>query len=206
MTAMIRYSYINNIVLKIYETMPKIKYPLNIKEVIDFLPNCRYLSYQEFAKLNHCTIPEVIQLCESKSGCTHYDVAQNRYLILCNQSTKNNNNPGRQRWTCGHEIGHVVCKHHKISAYEKLAENSLLHIDNTEYEAEADYFAATILAPFPLFKIFNIQSADDVQRVFGLSTEASMYRYNRYLKWLRSRRKTAWENDLVRICKQKGAI
>lgn len=184
--------------------MPKIQFPLDIKSVINFLPNCRYMSYQDFAKVNNCSIDDVIQLCESKSGCTHYDVLQNRYLILCNQSTQDNNNIGRQRWTCGHEIGHVVCNHHTISAYEKLSENSLLQIDNAEYEMEADYFAATILAPFPLFKLLDIKTATDIQNTFGLSTEASFYRYKQYIKWLKTRVKTSWENDMIRLYKQKN--
>ena len=183
--------------------LPTIQFPIDIKNIINYLPNCRYMSYQDFARINNCSINDVIQLCESKSGCTHYDIMQNRYLILCNQSTQNNNNIGRQRWTCGHEIGHIVCNHHVISAYEKLSENSLLHINNSEYEMEADYFAATILAPFPLFKLFHINYSSDVRNTFGLSIEASTYRYNQYVKWLKSRRKTAWENDMIRLYKQK---
>lgn len=201
---MVRYVYINNLVLGIYEMLPRIQFPLDIKSVISYLPNCRYMSYQDFAKINGCSIEDVIQICESKSGCTHYDIMQNRYLILCNQSTQDNNNIGRQRWTCGHEIGHVVCNHHAISAYEKLSENSLLQTDNAEYEMEADYFAATILAPFPLFKLLDIKSAIDIQNIFGLSTEASLYRYKQYLKWLKTRVKTSWENDMIRLYRQKN--
>lgn len=195
---MIRFAFINNQVLEIYRQLPEITFPLNIRSIIDYIPNCRYMSYQDFARINNCSIDEVVQLCESKSGCTHYDILQNRYLILCNQSTEDNNNIGRQRWTCGHEIGHVICNHLTISTYEKLSENSLLQITDPTYEAEADYFAATILAPFPLYKVFDIKSAIDVQRVFGLSTEASLYRYKQYLKWKETRVKTAWENDMVR--------
>lgn len=201
---MVRYVYINNLVLSIYGMLPRIQFPLDIKSIISYLPNCRYMSYQDFAKINGCSINDVIQLCESKSGCTHYDIMQNRYLILCNQSTQNNNNLGRQRWTCGHEIGHVVCNHHAISAYEKLSENSLLQIDTAEYEMEADYFAATILAPFPLFKLLGVKSAIDVQNIFGLSTEASLYRYKQYLKWFKTKVKTSWENDMIRLYRQKN--
>ena len=129
---------------------------------------------------------------------------QNRYLILCNQSIDENNNLGRQRWTCGHEIGHVICNHLTISAYEKLSENSLLQITDPTYEAEADYFAATILSPFPLYKELGIHSAIDVQRVFGLSIEASLYRYKHYLKWQSTHIKTAWENDMIRNYRVKS--
>lgn len=201
---MIRYKFINNQVLEIYRQMPKIVFPLDIKSVIRYIPNCRYMSYQEFARLNGCSTDEVIQLCESKSGCTHYDITQNRYLILCNQSTNENNNLGRQRWTCGHEIGHVICNHLTISAYEKLSENSLLQITDSAYEAEADYFAATILSPFPLYKELNISSVLNVQDVFGLSSEASLYRYKQYLKWKENHIKTAWENDMIRNYRSKN--
>lgn len=201
---MIRYKFINNQVLEIYCQMPKVVFPLDIKSVIKYIPNCRYMSYQKFARLNGCSTDEVIQLCESKSGCTHYDITQNRYLILCNQSTDGNNNIGRQRWTCGHEIGHVICNHLTISAYEKLSENSLLQITDSAYEAEADYFAATILSPFPLYKELNISSVLNVQDVFGLSSEASLYRYKQYLKWKENHIKTAWENDMVRNYRNKN--
>ena len=201
---MIRYTYIQNQVLNIYSTIPKISFPLDVKQIIQYLPNCRYMSYQQFAKINHCSIDDIIQICESKSGCTHYDITNDRYLILCNQSTTDNNNLGRQRWTCGHEIGHIICNHRSISTYEKLSENNLRNLTDPEFESEADYFAATLLAPFPFFKLLNIKSPIDVQNMFGLSTEASLYRYKQYLKWLNSRVKTAWENDMVRLYKQKS--
>ena len=197
---MIRYAFINNLVLQIYQSMPEIVFPIDPKWVINLIPNCRYMSYQRFAEINHCSIEDVIQLCESKSGCTHYDVRHNRYLILCNQSTADNNNEGRQRWTCGHEIGHILCKHHKISANAKLSENSLLpQTNNPEFEAEADYFSAMLFAPFPLFQEFGVRSAGDVQFVFGLSAEASTYRFSQYQRWKRDHRKTAWENDMLRL-------
>ena len=203
---MIRYAYVNNQILKIYSMLPIISFPINIEEIVSLMPNCRYMSYQQFAKINQCSIEDIIQICESKSGCTHYDISNNRYLILCNQSTDENNNMGRQLWTGGHEIGHIACNHHVISAYEKLAENSLLQVANPEYEAEADYFAATLLSPFPLFKLLDIKSPLDIQNTFGLSTEASLYRYKQYLKWLNSRIKTSWENDMIKLYKQRSLI
>lgn len=203
---MIRYAFINNLVLQVYSVMPKIQFPINVKEVIKYIPNCRYMSYQEFSKINNCSLNDTIQLCESKSGCTHYDIKNDRYLILCNQSTKDNNNIGRQRWTCCHEIGHILCKHHSLSAYSKLSENNLIDIQNPEFENEADYFAATILAPFPLYKLLNINSSFDTQNIFGLSVEASEYRYSQYLKWKYNHRKTAWENDIINLYKQKGSL
>lgn len=201
---MIRYRYIDNQVLKVFSAIPVIKFPINVKEIIHSMPNCKYISYQQLAKLGNCSIDDIIQICESKSGCTHYNVVKDKYLIVCNQSTENNNNEGRQRWTLSHELGHIICDHHRRSAQEKLSQNNLSLFGNPEYESEADYFAATLLAPFPLFKLLNIKSAIDIQNTFGLSAEASLYRYKQYLKWLNTRVKTSWENDMIRLYRQKN--
>lgn len=200
---MVRQNYINKKVLSIYSELPFLEFPMEPKEVIKCIPNCRYLSYQKMAEIGNVTVDDIIQLCESNSGCTHYDVENKRYLILCNQDFDHNNNVGRQRWTLSHEIGHIVCDHHVLSAYDKLAEQSLLHVSNQDYEAEADYFAGTLLAPFPLFEMLRINSPIDVQNIFGLSCEASFYRFKQYLKWKSTRYKTAWENDVIRIYDQK---
>lgn len=201
---MIRRAYINHQVLSIYNNLESLVFPLDPKEVIRLMPDCRYMSYQKMAKISNSSVEDVIELCESKSGCTHYDISNKRYLILCNQSYDENNNSGRQRWTCSHEIGHIICNHHVLSAYDKLAENSLLQISNPEYEAEADFFAGSLLAPFPLFDQLHIASPIDVQNTFGLSSEASLYRFKQYLRWKSTRVKTAWENDMIRVFKQKN--
>ena len=200
---MIRKFYINNLVLKLYSQLPRIKYPLDLNEVLSLIPNCKLMSYQKFADINHCSVNDVIALCQSKSGCTHYDVETNRYLILVNLAETSNY--GRRRWTIAHEIGHIVCGHHILSAVDKIAENSFAQINNQDYEIEADYFVATLLSPLPLFKAFEIQSARDIQNTFGLSAEASDIRLKEYKIWLRNHRKTAWENDIVNMYKRKSA-
>lgn len=201
---MIRYNYINRQVLRVYSFMDQISFPVNPKEIINQFVNCRYMSYQKFAELNGCTVDEVIEICKSRSGCTHYEIEKDRYLVLCNESTDNNNNYGRQRWTCLHEIGHIMCGHHKKSALDILSENGMSETENKDFESEADYFAATVAAPFPLFETLGVKSIIDVQNTFGLSTEASLYRFTQYLKWRRDHRKTAWENDMLQLYITKG--
>ena len=201
---MIRYLFINNSVLQIYSRLPQIEYPLDVNQVIALLPNCRFMTYDKFAEINNCSVDDVIQICESKTGCTHYEIDNNRYLILCNNGSMSNNS-GRKRWTEAHEVGHIICKHFEICAYSSLSENGFL-VNNPEFESEADYFAATLLAPFPLYKLLNIQSAIDVQDIFGLSTEASLYRFKEYLRWKKGHRKTSWDNDIINLYKLKGNI
>jgi Zn-dependent peptidase ImmA (M78 family) len=157
------------------------------------------MTYQEFAKLNCCSIQDVVMLCESGSGCTHYSVANDRYLILYNASFADNNVSGRIRWTKAHELGHVALKHLPYIAVSQIAEHNFSNVYDRELEKEADYFASMLLSPFPVWEELNILSVPDIQCFFGLSEEASKNRMSDYIKWKRSRIKTAWENDIKRL-------
>lgn len=201
---MIRYPYIYNQILQIYKRLDQISFPIEPCNIIDMFPNCRTLTYQKFAEINGCTIRDVVLMCESKSGCTHYDIVRDRYLILWNMDNTDNNVEGRKRWTKAHELGHVVLKHLPLVAEPLLAENGFNNLTAPELEAEADQFAATVLCPMPLFPFLSISSPSDIQKTFGLSAEASMNRWNEYIKWTRYHRKTAWENDMKRLYVQKG--
>lgn len=200
---MIRYPFIYNQVLQIYRQMDQIVFPIEPDRLIKRLPNCKMLTYEQFAKMNGCSIEDVIAICESKSGCTHYDVVNNNYLILWNSEQSGNNVEGRRRWTKAHEFGHVVLKHFQLVSELTMAEHSFSNAVTPAFEAEADRFAATLLCPMPLFQLLDISSPADIRKVFGLSVEASANRWNEYLKWKNYHRKTAWENDMRRIFLQK---
>lgn len=200
---MIRYPYIYNQVLQVYRGIGSISFPICTCDILAQLPNCRALTYQEFAAINQCTVRDVIILCESKSGCTHYDIANDRYLILWNEDCADNNVDGRRLWTKAHELGHVILKHLPLVAEPMLAENGFNNLTAPEFEAEADQFAATLLCPMPLYEVLRIESPSDIKRVFGLSKEASEHRWSEYVKWTRYHRKTAWENDMRRVYLQK---
>ena len=191
---MIRYAYICNQILQIYRSLDGLSFPLDPRKPFQLMNNCKLMTYKTFSEINHCSLQEIFLLCESQSGCTHYDVSNDRYLVLFNSSTANNNVIGRIRWTLAHELGHVVLNH-----LPYIAEHNFNNLSNPELEAEADYFAAAFLCPMPLFNQLHIQSASDIQNTFGLSYEASEVRWKEYIKWKRNHRKTAWENDLKRI-------
>ena len=194
---MIRKEFVNQRVLEIYRRMPVIRFPVRLKDVIAQIDNCRFMSYQELADITGTTIDDIIQICESESGCTHYDPGKDRYLILCNQSI-HCNSIRRQRWTCGHEIGHVMCRHNPTELVSLISENNVPgHID-TDIEHEADYFAATLLAPLPYFEPLGVKSSEDIMNIFGLSSESAKYRLEEYQRWRRYHRKTAWENDMLK--------
>ena len=201
---MIRYNYIYNQVLQLYRSLDKINFPIEPSDLITMRNDCRVMTYSKFAEINDCSLQDIVLLCESKSGCTHFDTASNRYLILWNDDSHDYNVSGRKRWTKAHELGHVVLKHLPLVAEPMLAENGFSNLSAPELEAEADHFAATLLCPMPLFELLNITSPAAIQKVFGLSMEASANRWNEYLKWKMYRRKTAWENDMKRVFLQKS--
>ena len=196
---MIRYAYICNQVLQLYRSLPSIQFPIDPRWFFNQIGNCKIMTYNKFSKLNQCSFEEVAEICESDSGCTHYDTVNKRYLVLFNSSSRNHNVVGRIRWTLAHELGHVQLNHLPYLAEPHIAENNFNNLTHPELEAEADYFAATLLCPMPLFETLNIKSSLDIQQVFGLSCEASDVRMRDYLKWKRNHRKTAWENDLKRL-------
>jgi len=198
---MVRYRYIENIVYEIYKGMDHIKFPLDLKSIVNIIPNCRHTSYQRVAVMSRKKVQEVIDACESTSGCTYYDRTTNRYLIMTNEAVFDNN-AGRRRWTLAHEIGHILCGHFELCPHiEKFAENDLSSYP--EYEKEADYFAATLLAPMPFFSLMDIHVADDVQRRFMLSGEASRNRINDYARWKNNRSNIMWDNDMQKLFLEK---
>lgn len=71
----------------------------------------------------------------------------------------------RIRWTISHELGHIVLKH--------LEESELA-------EAEANYFAATLLAAPIFIMMLKLGSTAEVQHILHLSAEAACNAMSRY--------------------------
>lgn len=200
----IRYKFINKLVLQLYMDFNIYNFPITADKMINIinsLPNCKIMSYNKFMQINNCSFEDVALICESTSGCTHYSKINNRYLILYNDCPDNNNVDGRILWTIAHELGHISGNHLPLISEAQIANNSFNNLTNPVFEGEADYFAATFLSPFPAFSILNINSATDIQNAFGLSNQASIFRWKQYLNWKKNHLKTTWENDIRKIFK-----
>ena len=185
---MIRYDKIYKETLKIYRDMYRLVFPIDPEQAAMTRKDCRMMTYRAFSDLNSCSIDETIQLCKSRSGCTHYDALTGRSLILWNDDPSDNNVPGRQRWTKAHELGHVVLGHLKVTAKESSEEDGFIHTHRREFEEEADIFASVLLCPWALFHQLHIYSPADIMNVFGLSVEASNIRWEDYKRWEFSKR------------------
>lgn len=200
---MIRYRYIENQVYKIYFNLPKLSFPIQPKEVVKLIPNCRYMTYQQFADMNQCSLKFVRQICQSDSGCCHYDSTNDRYLIIYNDSYSFLNSLGRQRWTFAHEIGHIVLGHFSIAAQEQFAEDRYDPYYDNIFEHEADFFASTLLSPLALFPVLNIQTANDAKWRLGLSKTASENRFHAYERW-QNRYHNVFDREIVKLYQAKN--
>ena len=154
----------------------EIRYPVEPQRVISRLKLCRCMSYEELAAVNGATVADVIRACNSSDGCTHYDPKANRYLMAINMRGRS---AARIRWTSAHELGHIAANH-----FVELVNNGKLDTNPSDLaymEEEADYFAASFLAPFPAIRALNVKSAADIRCLFGLSQTASEYRWEEFV-------------------------
>lgn len=196
----IRYRFIESQALDFFKLVDDIRpdllyFPLNMICVIQSFKSYKIWSYQHYSEKFKIPINQVIINCQSNSGCTFYHKESNSHLIVFNKSKPQ----GRQRWTLAHELGHCFLNHFDYISTECIAENNITSIFDKTLESEADYFASIILAPFPLYKPLNIKSKEDVQRVFGLSEQASENRISHYLQWESSHYKNSFDTDILKI-------
>ena len=196
---MVRNVFIQHKVLEIYQNMKSISYPIQPESILQCIPQkCQILSYQKMANIANCSIQDIAILCKSYSGATHYDPNTDRYLILYNSEM----NYGRIHWTLAHEIGHICLGHLEIRKRDGIAHNECGGFYD-RFENEADYFAWNLLAPLPIMREMNIQSPTEISSIYGLSSQAAALQFDRYTKWCRSHVKTAWENEILRIFRNK---
>lgn len=184
----IRHHYINRQVMNAYKYYNIKSFPINAIEIAHRTPRCICLSYQEFAKLQNAKVSDVETMGSSETGFTLYKPDTNRYLIFYNTAVCQ----GRQNWTVAHELGHIYLRH----LVDKSLSNKSLE---KFYETEADLFARTLLAPFPLFQTLKINSVDDLRNKCGLSHEAALNTYLQYNDWKCSHIKTAFDADIKNI-------
>ena len=169
-------------VYDIFDRIHLIRFPLDASDAVKLFENCRYMSNKELEEASGSTHDEVIRACESYDGCTKYDPNTKRYLILANRSPKNIISRDRINWTIAHELGHILCGHFDLLVDDGKAISS--EIKDTEVEAEADFFAASLLAPLPALCSAGVRNVEDVRKYFGLSQQAAEYRFAELRRYL----------------------
>jgi len=80
----------------------------------------------------------------------------------------------RQRRTILHETGHIYLGHFEPNC----------QLTYGEKEAEANFFAKYSIAPPPLINYANCSCPKDVANRFHVSSQAYIYLFDYYQKWL----------------------
>lgn len=197
-----RERYIEKQVLELYRSLAPclLQLPLDIVAVAKSIPHCKIVTYQEFCRLHGVTMEFLVKNFNSKHGIIRFDdFPSNNFIIFFNNSNKIV--VGRKRFTIAHELGHYALNHQPLLKQLSAADSEIgVHI-KSYIETEADWFASMILAPFPVLKAINVNSAAQIKKICRLSTQASLFKFEQYQYWLKYRRKTAWENDVLRLFK-----
>lgn len=190
----VRGAYVQRKVLDVYRQLPSLSYPFYVGDLMPLLPiPSRMMSYQEMAQTSSSNVSDVARMCGSEDGATHIDRKRGRALILYNADRPN----GRILWTQTHEMAHLFLGHTADTTGGSEAIN---------IESEADFFVWNLLAPLPILRAMGIQSDIEIMVWFGLSEQASAIHLKRYRKWCAGHIKTAWENDMLRIFREKYGV
>lgn len=165
-------------ILSLYRSIRYPVFPIDPSRIVKFIANCRLISYDELSKSSNMSYEDVVKACQSLDGATQYDHATDRYLIAINTSKQYSASEPRIRWTIAHELGHIAAGHFIELANMKC--NDIVPSSLNEFEEEADYFAASFLAPSPAIQLMRVKRPADIRDWFGLSQIASEYRWAEY--------------------------
>lgn len=181
-----RYEYIKNKVAKLCVDFNINSYPVNVKQLICEIPNCKIVPYSEIIKKLNITASELYAAFNTDEGCAYYEHNSKEYIIFYNDLKIGFiyiKTPERQRWTLAHELGHILLEHHVLTDRTRIFRNALTDEEYNWMESEANHFASLLLAnPIILYRL-QIKDSKDIAKICGLSMEASLYRFENYKKW-----------------------
>lgn len=150
------YNFIYRKILEVYKKCRIDSFPINCKDILKSYKHtiCPYSFLESKNK-------ELLDVCLEYSE----DAFRFKNMIYYNDSQPK----ARINFSLMHELGHIILDHHGEYDWQ---------------EVEANAFASHILAPRIVIHFSRCESPNDVQKAFGLSSEASEYAYNSYLDWL----------------------
>lgn len=90
-------------------------------------------------------------------------------------------NPGRDRWSLAHELGHIELRHYETYNLDTLAEDRLTENERRVLDREADVFARDLLMPAKWVRSVaggpaRFEMIDQLAEKFRVSWEAMMIR------------------------------
>ena len=168
---------IDDVVGMIYADGIVTSFPTSSMLLLPYMTNCRYKTYRDMAERHGVSVQDIARYLESRDGCTIYQESRDRYLIAVNADQLF----ARLRWTAAHEFGHILAGHFLDLGVSKLPKTQVL-------EEEADYFAASFLAPLAMIRELRVSNPRELQERFGLSRTAAVWRWEEYQRsWFYSK-------------------
>lgn len=116
-------------------------------------------------------------------GALFPDDGRKRWLLLYNNALKS---LGRIKFTQAHELGHYLLHRHERECFQCTDEDMVdFDLDERDIEAEADYFASTLLMPLDDFRAqmgteSNLDAISGCADRYGVSLTAALLRWLGY--------------------------
>lgn len=147
--------------------------PIDVRALIKASNKCTLKRYSKLMARHNFTLQDLIDAF-GKDGAIIYDARKVKpYTIVYNDVDKPST---RITWTLAHELGHLVLKHHMDFDETRLARSGLTDNEYKVLDAEADAFAAELLAPVTVMISANWDSKDALMQHCGLSAVAARNR------------------------------
>ncbi len=133
--------------------------PVDLRKIADTY-NIKIVSYEDCTSCYETDLPQLYREM-SPYGFSFCD--EGRYIAAINE-----NSCGKQRrhWTLAHELSHILLGH--IDGSSEMQQRC---------EQEADRFAAELLAPLTVLQFCGVSSAEEIQRICGISFQAAEIRF-----------------------------
>ena len=161
-------------VLWIFRRLRYAVFPLDIAEVAR-RDKCGVISYEELAQENGECYEDVVKAFGNAGACSWYDQGLAKYMIAVNTSERYGASRARQRWMIAHELGHVMAGH--LFEADEEGKRATRSTELKKWDDEANYFAASVLAPIPAIRALRAKRPADIRDWFGLSQRAAKYRW-----------------------------
>jgi len=150
--------------------------PIDIKSIVRSHGNIRLFTYDDFAVLNGMTRLEVSSCFNEEAGACIKERDKEKYIIVYDNCL----DEGIQRFTIGHEYGHIMLNHFNKLNVDALSNSSDMHniSDQKEIaEKEANCFARNILSPIHFRKLYK--TATDIANLADITIIAAKIRLER---------------------------
>lgn len=177
---------VDTALVKLVQFLPSFSIPFNFS-VFDTFANFKIITFSKLAKVSDTPIDKVVYYLNSQNAVLSYNSSKNQWCVFYNDTNIDFIKSNRYRFSIAHEIGHLFLGHLNNNSPMDLQQ----HLSDQQYKAmerQADKFSAKLLCPFISFKMYNINSPQDISNIYKVSMQSANIMYENYQKWLYKRK------------------